>query len=131
MERNNICEAMKTLIDPKDYESVLAGWRGAQAKIWIFHVTHNRLAISLYRNGEQEALYIVAIGCEHIVGPFSWKEADVNIVTEPPAQQGMIHHRVVDKNAGFDLLCSGVAIARGPASVPESSFENFLGDAAG
>ncbi len=120
---------MKTLIDLKKHESVLADWRGAKAKIWIFHVTHRRLAISLYRNGEQEVIYIVAVGCEKIAGPFSWTEADVEIIKEPLNQHGEIHHRVMDKRAGFDLLCSGVAIVRGPASVPDSFFDDFLGDA--
>jgi|SRR5262249_10617550 len=128
MERNSICRTMKTLIDPQKHESILAEWRGAQAKIWVFHITHNRLALSLFRNGEQEAIYIVAIGCEHISGRFSWKEADVEIIAEPPTQWGEIRHRVVDKKAGFELLCSGVAIARGPAGVPESPFESFLDD---
>ena len=120
---------MKTLTDPKSHGSVLAQWHGASAKIWIFHVTHSRLVISLYRNGEQEVIYIVAVGCEKIAGPFSWTEADVEIITEPPDQHGEIHHRVIDKRAGFDLLCSGVAIVRGPASVPDSPFDNFLGEA--
>ena len=129
MERNDICETMKTLIDPKNHESVLTEWRGAEAKLWIFHVTHNRLAISLFRKGGQEAIYIVGIGCEHISGPFSWKDADVKIISEPPNQWAEIRHRVVDEKAGFDLLCSSVTITRGPASVPDSPFENFLGGA--
>jgi|SoiMethySBSTD1v2_1073268.scaffolds.fasta_scaffold2679575_1 hypothetical protein len=119
---------MKTLIDPQKHESILTEWRGAQAKIWIFHVSHNRLALCLFRTGEHEVIYIVAIGCEHISGPFSWKEADVEIITDPPNQWGEIRYRVVDKKAGFELLCSGVAIARGPEGVPESPFENFLDD---
>ena len=118
---------MKTLIDPKNYESILAEWRGAQAKIWIFHVTHNRLAISLSRKGELEAIYIVAVGCEHISGPFCWESAEIDIIAEPADQWGETHHRVVDNKAGFDLLCSSVSIVRGPASVPDSPFENFLG----
>ena len=120
---------MKTMIDPKAQESVLSEWRGAQAKIWVFHVTHSRLAISLYRDGHAEAIYIVAIACERMSGPFSWKDADVKIIAEPPDQWGEIHHRVVDKKVGFDLLCSGVSVARGAAGVPDSPFESFLGDA--
>lgn len=120
---------MKTLVETKNHESVLAQWRGAQAKIWLFHVTHNRMAIMLSRKDQSEVIYIVAVACEHISGPLSWNLADVSVITEPANQWGEVRRRVVDKQAGFELLCSDVAIVRGPPSVPEDSFENFLGDA--
>ena len=120
---------MKTIIDPKDQESVLAQWQGAQAKIWLFHVTHNRLAISLFRKGEHEVIYVVAVACEHISGPFSWDKANLAVITEPANQWGEVRRRVVDKQAGFELLCSDVVIVRGHGSVPDDPFDNFIGEA--
>jgi hypothetical protein len=61
------------------------------------------------------------------IGPFSWNNASIEIITESPDQFGQIHRRVVDEKAGFDLLCSDVAIARGPAAVPDNPFNPFRG----
>lgn len=120
---------MKTLIDPKHHDSILAQWSGSEAKVWIFHVTHNRMAIMLSRTGQQEAVYVVALGCERLSGPFSWKEANLSIVTEPPNQWEEVRRHILDKQAGFDLLCSDVAVFCGPPAVPDDPFENFAGDA--
>ena len=119
---------MKTIIEPKNHESVLAQWHGAEAKIWLFHVSHNRAAISLYRKGEQEAIYVIGVACERMSGPFCWNQAMVAIVTEPPNQWGEVRRRIVDSWAGFELICSDVVIVRGPASVPDDPFDSFLGD---
>jgi hypothetical protein len=119
---------MKTVIDPKTHESVLAKWRGAQAKIWLFHVSLSRMVLNLSRKDEQEALYLVAVGCERISGPFHWEPAEVSILTEPPNQRGEVYRRILDKQAGFELLCSDVVIARGAKSVPSDPFSGFLGE---
>jgi hypothetical protein len=117
---------MKKIIEPKNHDSVLAQWRGARAKIWIFHVSHNRMAIDVSKKGERDALYIVAVGCERISGPFCWDDADIAVITEPPNQWGEVRRRIVDKHAGFELVCSDVTIAHGPAGVPNDPFDNFL-----
>jgi hypothetical protein len=127
MERSKIRETMKIYIEEKDNEAVLERWRGAQAKVWLFHVSLNRLAISLFRDGEREAVYIVGIGCEHISGPFSWKGANLSIVIDPPGRpESLGRHRIIDKKAGFELLCAGVGIVQGPAAVPPNPFDGFL-----
>ena len=120
---------MKTVIESKDHESVLAEWRGTQAKIWAFHPSRKRMAISLSRGSENEALYVVGIACEHLAGPFRWDHADISIVADPPNQWGEVRRHVVDKQAGFDLVCSDVAMVRGPAVLPIDPFDNFIGGA--
>lgn len=120
---------MKTLIDPSTHESVLAQWRGSFAKIWIFHVTRNRMAIMLSRKGEQEAVYVVALGCERLSGPFSWKDASLSVVVDPPNQWGEVRRHILDKQAGFELLCSDMAMFSGPSAVPDDPFENFIEEA--
>ena len=116
------------LIDPRDHKSELEQSRGTEAKIWIFHVTLNRLAIGLFRKCDPEALYIVAIGCEHLSGPFSWEEANLSII-EGQNDHGEVRHRVIDHRAGFELLCADVAMSRGLAAVPNNPFDGFLRDA--
>ena len=118
---------MKRYIGQEEQDGVLAQWRGAWAKIWLFHVTHNRLAIHLTRKGEREGIYIIAVGCERVAGPFSWDKANMTLITEPPNQWGEVRRRIVDKEAGFEILCSDVVIAHGPAAVPEDPFDKFLG----
>ncbi len=90
-------------------------------------VGHNRMAINLFRKGEQESLYIVAVGCERISGPLQWERANVTLVTEQSNQWGEIRRRVVDSQAGFELLCSDVTVACGPAGVPDDPFDRFFG----
>jgi hypothetical protein len=120
---------MKTIIDPTNHELVLAQWANTDAKIWVFHVSLKRMAIVLTRNGEPEVLYIVAVGCEHISGPFSWKQANVSIITDAPNQWGEVYRRIIDKQAGFELRSLDVVLARGPAGIPVNPFDNFIGDA--
>jgi hypothetical protein len=121
---------MKAIIDPKDQESVLMDWRGAKAAIWAFHISHKRMAIILERKGDlHEFLYIVCRTCEHLSGPFRWDQADITIITEPPNQWGEVRRRITDKQAGFELVCRDVTVARGPGGVPKDPFDNLFGDA--
>jgi hypothetical protein len=117
---------MKTIIQPEDYESVLALWRGARARIWIFHISRKRMAIKLSKQDLHEALYVIAIACERFAGPFRWDQANITIVTEPPNQWGEVRHRVVDADAGFELVCTDVVIVRGPEGPPADPFDSFF-----
>jgi hypothetical protein len=83
----------------------------------------------LFRPDEPEVLYVVAIGCRYITGPFSWKHADVLIVPGSSGGSGEHMCRVSDQQAGFELVCSSATLVRGPATELDESFENFLGDA--
>src|SRR4051794_17121794 len=119
---------MKTVIEPELQDAVLEQWRGACAQIWMFHVSFRRLALRLSRPDEPENVYIVAMGCGHIVGPFSWEPADLRLITNLGDEPQWAVTRIVDQKAGFDLSCSSVAMARGPATDFDKTFENFLGD---
>ena len=115
---------MKVVIPEDSQAAILAQWRGAKAKLWMYHVTHNKLAIMLYKPDEPEVIYVVANGCEHITGPFSWKDADVSIVQS----DGTETQQVVDESAGFALTCSSAVVVRGPATDLDRTFEGFLDD---
>jgi hypothetical protein len=121
---------MKTLVHSDLWLPTLEMWRGAQASIWLFHTTHKRLALALARADEPEMLYVVANGCEHIVGAFSWRPANIS-VRQGRSESGEEMSFVVDDEAGFSLRCSGVALVRGPSNELDTSFESFLGDAPG
>ena len=117
---------MKTLTAPSEQESELVKWSGAHAKVWLFHVTHNRMVICLFRKGEHESLYIVAVGCEHIAGPLQWDPVLITLVTEQPNSWGEVRRRIVDRQAGFELLCSDVTIVRGALGVPNDPFDGVF-----
>jgi hypothetical protein len=114
---------MKTLVSLRDQESVLARWRGADAQIWIFDVSLKRMAIRIYRPHEAEVLYIAAVGCRHITGPFSWVGADISIETKL-SDENSSACRVFDTRAGFELRCSDAQVARGPATDFEKTFDH-------
>jgi hypothetical protein len=119
---------MKVRVERAQQESVLARWRGASAQIWIFDVSLKRMAIRIYRPHEPELIYITAVGCKHITGPFSWEGADFSIEREPEGAEYPTSSRIIDKAAGFELRCSDAGVVRGPSTDFEKTFDNFLGD---
>lgn len=120
---------MKNVIKLELQESQLARWSGADAKLWMYHVTHKRLALMLSKFDEPEVLYIVAVGCAYITGPFSWKKANISIIDNSNPSVGEPIHYVLDEQAGFKLSCSSVTLVTGSAVDLDTTFENFLGDA--
>jgi hypothetical protein len=107
---------MNTLLDPSESSASLNRYRGGSAQVWLFQVSHKRLILRLSLPDQQESLYIVAITCEHIVGPFSWRNASVSVVATEPE----LITRVIDESAGFELVCGGVALCLGP---PDQAWE--------
>ena len=105
-----------------EQDELLSRWRGSIAQLWLFHVTHKRLAIALHRDGEQRVLYVVAIGCTRVAGPFSWQDSKLSIVSAGNSNT----LQLVDHGAGFELTCSSVTIAEGRPGVPSNPFEHFL-----
>lgn len=58
----------------------------------------------LSRPNESEVLYIVAVGCEHIAGPFSWKQAKVSFVASSNSVSGKpVEIKKLTKSRGFEL----------------------------
>lgn len=113
---------MKRIVAANDSVSELASWEHARADIWMFHVTHKRLALMLSRQDEPEVLYVVAVGCERMVGPFSWDSSELVVIQEGATV------RVVDLNVGFELTCSSITLVKGLSTELDTSFEGFLGD---
>ena len=123
---------MRILVDAKDQSSVLADWRGAKAEIWIFDLTFRRLALLLRKAGAPDILYVVGITCRHITGPFRWDNAKLSITLSDTAKSDVTGEpltRLFDQDAGFELLCHGVAVVRGiHGDIVHSFGEEFLSD---
>ena len=94
---------MTKLIPSEESASVLQTWHGANAKIWQFHASLGRLAIQIYRPLEGNQLYLVAVSCLHIAGPFHWTNNQLEIIERSQGQTTLIQDHV----ARFELHCYG------------------------
>ena len=116
------------MIAIEDYHSqasTLQQWASANAELWVFHVSLKRFALKLYRLTEEEVLFIVGIGCKHIVGPFYWEKAIITIDVE----QGVYlenQHLIIDRLAGFELRCSSIGMLRGTHVEFDQFFANWF-----
>ena len=120
---------MKRIVDKTNIDATLRAYAGAIAQIWLFNITHKRLAIRFEFKQSDEVLYIVAVSCEHIAGPFRWSNAQIQIHEQVQENKSVLTI-VRDVNVGFELVASsGVALLIGPNGEIDNSFENFLGDA--
>lgn len=119
---------MKTIIEPKDFNKELESYCDADAQIWLYNVTHKRLAIRLSKPDKLDVLYIIAIACEYIAAPFSWKNANLSINCGAN-EFGEKTFTLIDKVVGLELICTGgVSLAKGVATELDNSFETFLND---
>jgi hypothetical protein len=98
---------MLTTIPEGEHQAVLDRWRGSRALISRFHASLRRLLIELYRPEDKDGmLYLLAVGCQHITGPFYWDSAQITLTEEMDDVRGRVLY-VRDENAGFELLCKG------------------------
>jgi hypothetical protein len=97
---------LKTFDDIDAANELLEAYRGAKAQIWMYHVSLQRLALRLSWPKEDNAVYLVAAGCEHITGSFSWTVHGLCI--QSIRNEGVtLRTKITDEKASFELLCSG------------------------
>jgi hypothetical protein len=117
---------MKTISDLKESNLLLVQYNGSYAQVWAFNTSLKRLLLKLTKSGEAEVLFIIIVGCEHIAGPFSWKSSKVSISIEIDQETSDTITRIIDKEAGFELVSNGgFALAQGLDSDFGKSFEFF------
>lgn len=111
---------MKTIINIEDCNKKLSEFKGASIQIWSFNITHKRLLLRLWMWSESEhkiedEIFISALGCEHITGPFSWKNSYISIEKESNKETTETEYRIKDKNSDFQLIATaGVALIEEP-----------------
>lgn len=128
MERKGFCGAVKTIVPHELAEAELKKWCGGEATLWMYHATFKRLAIMIAMPGREEVLYVVAIGCRHMTGPFSWDGANVTVRDDSSGAATESAIRIVDEVAQFELVCSSVVLLRARAEDFDTSFDSFLGE---
>jgi hypothetical protein len=115
---------MARLINPSLYAETLRGWRGANAQVWTFHVSHKRLALRVARQSSTNELLITGLSCEHMAGPFAWKNCDLEIVEDSSAEHE-IPQRLIDRNSGFELRAS-ISLWHATIPILDDPFEVLL-----
>ena len=114
---------MTTITELNKINEILKKYEGGYAKIWAFKLSLNRLFIRLTLIGYEEVVYIVAVSCEHMIGPFSWKNAKLSIVKETDKENSEVIFYAIDIEAGFKLTASGGLIL---ACGSEKEFEDYF-----
>jgi len=117
---------MRTITDVNESIGLLGQYKGSFVQIVAFNIGLKRLLIKLSKSKDSEVLFVIVVGCEHINGPFSWKEGNVSLSQEIDKATSEIITKVTDRNAGFELISSGgFALAQGLNSDFDESFINF------
>jgi hypothetical protein len=117
---------MKTISDLKESNLLLEQYNGSLAEVWSFNISLKQLLIKLTKQNESETLFIIAVKCEHIAGPFSWENSRVSISKEIDQESSNTITKIIDNDVSFELVSNGgFALAQGPDSDFGKSFVNF------
>lgn len=120
---------MRITTDIEEANNLLKEYIGATAQIWMFHISHQRLAIRLSYPKKYEVIYIVAVSSEYINGPFTWSNANIEVIKEINNEKSESNYKIRDKEAGFELDASGgFTLTKGQESEFGKSFEDFYLD---
>ncbi|MEL7003983.1 MAG: hypothetical protein AAFN93_14775 [Bacteroidota bacterium] len=118
---------MKTYTNLSESNELLSNYIGATAQIYVFSITHKRLAIRLKLPKKDEVLYLVAVGCKRINGDFYWKDANLSIVEL--ISDGEDTTKIIDNSGDFELISlGGFSILQGREEEFGTSFDNFILD---
>ena len=87
----------------------------------LYDSSHRRISLKLAK--PHQVLFIVAIGCRNIRGPFTWSNSRLSI--DRIDEEMTV---VWDRPAGFELVCSLATIARGDRQQIWRSLTSHLAD---
>ena len=118
---------MRLITDINKANHLLQSYVGAKFKIFVFSVSHLKLAILLSLKGIRDVVYVVGLNCERINGPFSYEGADLYIEEFTDEITGDRKTKISDKSSLFELVTfGGFVLAQGPLASFGSSFDHFL-----
>ncbi len=116
---------LSTKID--EINNILNDYEGNQARIWLFDITHTKLAVKIFSNQRKDIIYLVMSGCKYIKGSFSLNNPKFFISQYFDSKTLETTSKIIDKNSDFELnSTAGIALAKGLESEFGDSFENFL-----
>jgi len=112
-----------------EINKILIDYRGEQAKIWMFDISHTKLAIKVYSKENQEIIYLIILGCKYLKGFFSLNNPKFYVIQYYNIKTSETILKLMDENSDFELnSTAGIALAKGLEQEFGDSFENFLMD---
>jgi hypothetical protein len=118
---------MEIVTDLNKINEILSNFKGNKAQLWLFDITHKRMAIRISINNKDEVIYLVMASCKYIRGIFSWNNPNFHVDKYYNDEKMENIYRLIDKDIDFQLESSaGIALAKGFEDEFGNSFENFL-----
>ncbi len=114
---------MKISSNALEQNAVLSSWSGVPVKIWDYSVTHKKLALRGHERGLDRALYVICLGCISISGPFTWKDASLEVVPVIDESVDCESVLVRDSCSGFELWCERVLVCERAAADLDFPFD--------
>ncbi|ALR31182.1 hypothetical protein ATE47_11915 [Chryseobacterium sp. IHB B 17019] len=118
---------MEIVTDLSQINRILNKLNGSKAQLWLYDITHKRLAIRISINMSDEVAYIVMASCEYIRGNFSWNNPNFSVNKYYNGKRMENIYSLIDNDTDFLLEgSSGIVLAKGVESEFGDSFENFF-----
>jgi len=118
---------MEIVTDLDKINDTLSKYKGDMAEIWLFDITHTKIALKITSQKYDEIIYLVMGSCRYIKGNFSWKNPQLSISISFNTEHSENEYKIKDNKANFELTCNGgIALTKGIESEFGNSFDNFL-----
>lgn len=118
---------MEIVTDINRINQILTEYQGDKAKIWMFDISHIRLAIKIYSKRKDDVLFLVMMGCKYIKGNFKLDNPKLSVKKDFDTETSEVIFKIIDEVRDFELISTGgVALAKGIEAEFGDSFERFL-----
>ncbi|MCY1015227.1 hypothetical protein [Pyxidicoccus sp. MSG2] len=115
-----------TAIERSEWDGRLRQQAGAEAQIWLYHVTFKRLLLKVFHPKEEQAVYALALGCTHMEGPFNWSQSAIEVIETEAGGPQEPRYWILDRANGFRLSCSSVVLYEGAANSFFKTFDDLV-----
>jgi len=85
-------------------EALLARWRGAQARLWHYAITHKTLTIRLEAEYKEGNLHVIVHDTHVVQMPTVWFDAQLELIDAGRDRFGDPMTLVIDRRAGVRIL---------------------------
>jgi hypothetical protein len=82
-------------------------WRGGEAMIWTYSVSHRKLVVRVQQEGRRGNLHITCGEVQFIHGPTKWLNSSFEVVYLPEKDEYLLR----DRKADFEVWAGIVGVA--------------------